>query len=653
MDMDFMQRLLLQKWRGCDCLHLDIGPTQEQDILDDILVQISLWGCLQAESMIAVVPRDYTFIELANLSTPVLLELTVCSLVSLTKADFEMCSFYVSPEVRSPSQVVAKILEAYFDPKTLQKLQIEASSVRKELVDRLVEAAIDFTTRAVTSGRLRQREQHAADQTAAAAAEMFEESEVPDAVRALFRSQATGDASALPDFKTMSTTDLEARLGRMILPLNQELGKPAEGSSYVVSWRFSFLYKERVTWAFLDEVNTCEHMGLVTEILCHHRVLGKPLPEKLVLLAACNPYRKKAVLTTEARRAQAQLVLGDTSQRRKMSRLVYSVQELPEALYDFLYDFGFLGTEEEESYVEAMVEPLFPSRQPVQQPWAPCVKDLIIFSQEFTAENQPDCLLSLRDVKRCVELIKWFQESLRQRQESCHRWEEDLSPAAWSEGWKEGADALEEEITFRSVLNALVVSYHCRLPTHKLREVYRQQVAQIFENHGKYLPRQNRQQTWEGGNILNWLKNNEMTRYIELMKLPEMTVMMVCILNQIPIFAVGKPGNSKSLALRILHASLRGPDSEDPYLRNFPRLYVISYQGSEVSTSEGITKVFEKAKTYKESIAKDALVLVHFDEIGLAEASPNNPLKVRVIVNGEFSRTRACEKARVLDTELS
>lgn len=36
------------------------------------------------------------------------------------------------------------------------------------------EAAIDFTTRAVTSGRLRQREQHAADQTAAAAAEMFE-----------------------------------------------------------------------------------------------------------------------------------------------------------------------------------------------------------------------------------------------------------------------------------------------------------------------------------------------------------------------------------------------------------------------------------------------------------------------------------------------
>lgn len=43
------------------------------------------------------------------------------------------------------------------------------------------------------------------------------------------------------------------------------------------------------------------------------------------------------------------------------------------------------------------------------------MKDLIIFSQEFTAENQPDCLLSLRDVKRCVELIKWFQAMVEER----------------------------------------------------------------------------------------------------------------------------------------------------------------------------------------------------------------------------------------------
>ena len=31
-------------------------------------------------------------------------------------------------------------------------------------------------------------------------------------------------------------------------------------------------------------------------------------------------------------------------------------------------------------------------------------------SQRFTAQNQPACLLSLRDVKRCVELVYWFKD---------------------------------------------------------------------------------------------------------------------------------------------------------------------------------------------------------------------------------------------------
>eukprot|EP00434_Breviolum_minutum_P031941 symbB.v1.2.028247.t1/scaffold2978.1/size66007/4 len=194
-------------------------------------------------------------------------------------------------------------------------------------------------------------------------------------------------------------------------------------------------------------------------------------------------------------------------------------------------------------------------------------------------------------------------------------------------------------MTLRSVLNALAISYHCRLPDRRLRNAYRAQIAQILIHHRVSLPRESRQSEWKDQDIINWLLNNEKTMWVRHMTLPDMTAtnealveniftMMVCILNRIPIFAIGKPGNSKSLALRILNSNLRGPDSEKELWRNFPRVYVISYQGSEVSTSEGITKVFERARTYKNSIANDALVLVHFDEIGLAEASPNNPLKV-------------------------
>lgn len=44
-------------------------------------------------------------------------------------------------------------------------------------------------------------------------------------------------------------------------------------------------------------------------------------------------------------------------------------QELPEALYDYLYDFGFLGQKEEDSYVNAMVEPIFQTAYFVRLHW--------------------------------------------------------------------------------------------------------------------------------------------------------------------------------------------------------------------------------------------------------------------------------------------
>lgn len=47
-------------------------------------------------------------------------------------------------------------------------------------------------------------------------------------------------------------------------------------------------------------------------------------------------------------------------------------------------------------------------------------------------------------------------------------------------------------------------------------------------------------------------------------------VMFVSILNRIPVFVVGKPGNSKSLAMHLLNSSLRRGDSHDPLLKKLP-----------------------------------------------------------------------------------
>jgi hypothetical protein len=111
---------------------------------------------------------------------------------------------------------------------------------------------------------------------------------------------------------------------------------------------------------------------------------------------------------------------------------------------------------------------------------------------------------------------------------------------------------------------------------------------------------------------------------------------------------------------------MKGNRSENDFFKQYPELLVFSYQGSKTSTSEGVQKVFNKARNVliknKEKNKKnnerinnnddsqnqindnvinlnninenttktkeDIISLVYFDEMGLAEESPNNPLKV-------------------------
>ena len=47
----------------------------------------------------------------------------------------------------------------------------------------------------------------------------------------------------------------------------------------------------RKTWIFFDEINTCESMGLIGEIMFNNSIHGEEIKSNLVFLGACNPYR--------------------------------------------------------------------------------------------------------------------------------------------------------------------------------------------------------------------------------------------------------------------------------------------------------------------------------------------------------------------------
>ena len=77
-------------------------------------------------------------------------------------------------------------------------------------------------------------------------------------------------------------------------------------------------------------------------------------------------------------------------------------------------------------------------------------------------------------------------------------------------------------------------------------------------------------------------------------------VTIVCILNKIPIFIVGKPGTSKTLAIQIIASNLQGRQSPKPMWRRFPAVYIFQYQCSPLSTAASINFQFEAAKSYQE-----------------------------------------------------
>ena len=77
---------------------------------------------------------------------------------------------------------------------------------------------------------------------------------------------------------------------------------------------------------------------------------------------------------------------------------------------------------------------------------------------------------------------------------------------------------------------------------------------------------------------------------------------------------------------------MKGSSFKNEFFKKyFSKLVVFSYQGSLSSTSEGVETIFKKANRAMEefiSKKKDNISMIFFDEMGLAEHSPNNPLKV-------------------------
>ena len=363
--------------------------------------------------------------------------------------------------------------------------------------------------------------------------------------------------------------------------------------------------KDEIVWIFFDEINTCNSLGLITEIFCFHSYLGKKINDNFIFLGACNPYR---IITKKMK--DSGLIYYNSKDKNELSNLVYTVNPLPNSLLNFIFDFGSLKPEDEKKYINnAIIDTLkrlkeknvisdFCNNKDELDKIQKDIIESIVICHNFMRDKIDKSSVSLRELNRFNTFFEYFIKYFK----------------------------VKDKDTLKKSLNmTLYLCYYLRLNNKEYKEELSEKLNVIFDDFLEIPENEVKRITNEmtieknGGIALNKpLRENLFTSFI-------------CIDNCVPLIIVGKPGTGKSLSFQILYNSLKGEYSSSNFFKEKGKLYRYYYQGSESSTSEGIENVFKKARKDKKENLKmnnNIITLVFFDEMGLAERSKKNPLKI-------------------------
>nr|XP_034361931.1 E3 ubiquitin-protein ligase RNF213 [Arvicanthis niloticus] len=377
------------------------------------------------------------------------------------------------------------------------------------------------------------------------------------------------------------------------------------------------------TILFFDEANTTEAVSCIKEVLCDRTVDGEHLNEDsgLHIIAACNPYRKHSqemILRLESAGLGYRVSAEETADRLgsiPLRQLVYRVHALPPSLIPLVWDFGQLNDSAEKLYIQQIVQRLVDSVT-VNESETCMITDVLSTSQRFMRKRENECgFVSLRDVERCVKVFRWFHDHsdmlldeldvfLHGSSDSTHTFERD--PVLWS------------------LVMAIGVCYHASLEE---KASYRTAIARCFPkpyNDSKVILDEitHVQDLFLSGAPIR-------TNIARNLALKENVFMMViCIELKIPLFLVGKPGSSKSLAKIIVADAMQGQAAFSDLFRCLKQVHLVSFQCSPHSTPQGIISTFKQCARFQQGKDLEQYVsVVVLDEVGLAEDSPKMPLK--------------------------
>jgi len=264
-------------------------------------------------------------------------------------------------------------------------------------------------------------------------------------------------------------------------------------------------------WILFDEINTCNHLGLLGDLISNRIFQNKPIHPNIRLFATCNPYRFR----TQSKAANIEKF-------KEQSELVYQTRPLPDQIMDYVWNYGILNQQVEYKYIQIMVN------NGLKELAHPMFSDLLFISQQFIRKFEKPYSVSLRDVKRAITLVKFFHNSLKNR-------------PTYKNGHKYPPPESAITMTTRYYILSLSLCYHSRLCSHDLRRQYSNEMEQILQKFDI------------GQNMFIRVIREEQEDYINRMQIPpnvaknealleNVFVMIICILTKIPAFIIGETG---------------------------------------------------------------------------------------------------------------
>ena len=402
-----------------------------------------------------------------------------------------------------------------------------------------------------------------------------------------------------------------------------------------------FAKKGDELWIFFDELNTCDSLSLITEIFINRTFGGKMLEKNIRLIGACNPYRRKK---------ENKNICGLTYYNNDNEiQLVYLVNIMPQSLMYYVFNFGSLEKKNEDQYISSIISDVIPDKELKE-----ATKNVISKCHDYLREIFDPSVVSLREMKRFKKIFRFLIQYFENKKK--------LLPE------KSGS---YESTKLKSIIISIYLCYYIRLVDGTSRTNFDTELKGLFKTLVNYkFDKTKKPENFSqndviyDGDLKKDLKDNykindfrnfnfsQILSYEEDFILDNIYLnkgigknkslkeniflLFTALVTHIPLIIIGKPGSSKSLSAQLIYKEMGGKYSRSEFFKLYPSIIQSYFQGSDSTTPEEVIGIFEIAEGRLDEIKKNnnnkkddlPISMLLFDELGLAERSRYNPLKV-------------------------